>query len=1089
MQAFRILHISDLHFSPKSQWDSAGVLSHFALAVKELCDQDLRPNVIALTGDIAYSGSADEYDLARKWLDDTLFSSALGFTPQDLLFVPGNHDVSRRDVSNVALLAQKVLRGGASQDTIASILGEVDGASLLARHKAYMAFCAELSDGECAHPWWRRDYECGAKSIRIVGLCSSFLSYDNDDKGRLLVGKYQYAPLLTALPSSDFTVGLVHHPLEYLQDFDSHDLNRALENHVDVLLRGHLHDESARNHVRPDCGYVELAAGSLYAGSAYPNAFHLVEYRPDSSELTVHLRRWHRERWIIDRNAYEGAPDGVVRIPFRSQAAHRPLQTDEQCGSRAARSESGAVAEEQVTYPLTAEGPGASRLPRFPLTYSAQHGAIRQTEREEASTRLRDERVIWLAADWDVGRRAFITSVLRYGDFGERSPAAFCINCDEADTVDSVLDCAVQQLGVTFQEFCDRVSHLECAVLIIEDVTGRMCAPTVKGSLTLPALVRTVLDYCPNLQVILVGRSPPPADSGFAVVTIVPLDQIEIRDFLNSHPSCPLRFDDHEILDRISMATEGIPHSLEKMVEALQFSSLNEVLSSLLVDRAQLTASQDTIPKSIVRSIERLVTSVQDEDKRSFRLLVALSVLEYGEELNTIRRMYSDAPFWETQAKDLLSHSLLDTMPVYSACSTAVASASSAAEARKLLRVPRAIRDFVKSRLTSDQLRDAVRAAANTLFGREWRNGRVRVRRAVTNDHGVGLGNEHIICVQLMRFAQISGEIDDLKKAVSLSLKYVKQLEIKERYRDAYLAAKNLASLIEEIDNDDDDLANERAECAVLGASSARMINKGQETIDLLTSVLVNGRILADSERTANIHLELALAYQSIGASNDAISSARKVMEIMPAKSAEAMQAKGIIAANDGTTVDLEGTLQTLEQRARRLGFVSVADNFALSGAQRAKDVNTKLERIARVTSGTGGDYNRLRAHVQRVNALLDAQRGHDVTPVDVKWINKGFAHFFSQRMSALFDQCHRALWNYCMFKKDYMELLRVFRHSSFLWRLRGEEHQERLYLEELVKVERGSIDDDAVGKLSFEIRYVDRRKVVLVIGVSSNNG
>jgi 3',5'-cyclic AMP phosphodiesterase CpdA len=69
----RILHLSDFHFSDKKAWDSDPVMNALARHIGNEVTDGLKPDLVAITGDLAFSGKAEEYAAARKWLQKTLW--------------------------------------------------------------------------------------------------------------------------------------------------------------------------------------------------------------------------------------------------------------------------------------------------------------------------------------------------------------------------------------------------------------------------------------------------------------------------------------------------------------------------------------------------------------------------------------------------------------------------------------------------------------------------------------------------------------------------------------------------------------------------------------------------------------------------------------------------------------------------------------------------------------------------------------------------------------------------------------------------------------------------------------------------------
>ena len=99
-QPIRILHLSDIHFKTSKAWDQDPVLRALARYIGEEVKAGITPDLVVITGDLAFSGTAEEYALARTWLDEQLWPALGGDLPREhLLLVPGNHDVDRRKVS------------------------------------------------------------------------------------------------------------------------------------------------------------------------------------------------------------------------------------------------------------------------------------------------------------------------------------------------------------------------------------------------------------------------------------------------------------------------------------------------------------------------------------------------------------------------------------------------------------------------------------------------------------------------------------------------------------------------------------------------------------------------------------------------------------------------------------------------------------------------------------------------------------------------------------------------------------------------------------------------------------------------------
>src|SRR5262245_24194341 len=97
-QRLRILHISDLHIriddNGPDGWRLRRVLGPaWEKNIDEII-QDGPVDLICFTGDLAYSGRAEEYEMVTRFIRALLQRTRL--PPQRLFIVPGNHDIDRR---------------------------------------------------------------------------------------------------------------------------------------------------------------------------------------------------------------------------------------------------------------------------------------------------------------------------------------------------------------------------------------------------------------------------------------------------------------------------------------------------------------------------------------------------------------------------------------------------------------------------------------------------------------------------------------------------------------------------------------------------------------------------------------------------------------------------------------------------------------------------------------------------------------------------------------------------------------------------------------------------------------------------------
>ncbi|XXX76039.1 metallophosphoesterase [Sorangium sp. So ce134] len=277
---FTWLHLSDVHFGHRDvahRWDQKLVLPRLLEEIRTFRDNSEialpRIDAILVTGDIAWSGKLEQYDQARTWLKQV--AHAVGLELRHVFAVPGNHDVDR-DLDKERALQRllRSLRDG--RDALDDALCDpADRSSLARRQGAYLKFAADLAPVDLGTPqppearlWWSSSLTVHeGLQVRLVGLNTALLAADDQDRGKLCLGKEQLATtLLNPPPNSDeLVVVLSHHPFVDGWLADQRDVDREVQSTAHLHLSGHVH-EHENNAYRggSGMGMVRIVAGAVH---------------------------------------------------------------------------------------------------------------------------------------------------------------------------------------------------------------------------------------------------------------------------------------------------------------------------------------------------------------------------------------------------------------------------------------------------------------------------------------------------------------------------------------------------------------------------------------------------------------------------------------------------------------------------------------------------------------------------------------------------------------------------------------------------------------------------------------------------------
>lgn len=181
------------------------------------------------------------------------------------------------------------------------------------------------------------------------------------------------------------------------------------------------------------------------------------------------------------------------------------------------------------------------------------------------------------------------------------------------------------------------------------------------------------------------------------------------------------------------------------------------------------------------------------------------------------------------------------------------------------------------------------------------------------------------------------------------------------------------------------------------------------------------------------------------------------------------LEAEYIIAGATLEEDEKRERLSQLHRLAKREDFPILVENIALSLAELSGR-EEKLQLLDSVLGSERRGYNQVRAIVAKVGALQESEPATVLNRGDIARLAAAYSYLHAQRFSGLFDRCHDLLWRAFEAAGNTADLLRLFRHSSFVWRIRGDEVRETDSAKRLVS--RKVAGDAAASSADIAVRY-----------------
>lgn len=296
-----------------------------------------RPELVFVTGDVAFKGDAAEYAQSRDWLHQVL--GILGLTPDRLFLVPGNHDVNRKVDSGKSGIKRLLTSLRSGSEPLDSVLqdGE-DQENLASRMAEFLHMAQDFAPWQGQSPmpapakrlWWQ--HRCRAASgqaLRIIGLNTALLAADDRDKGNLRLGQRQLTECFASPDADELVIVLSHHPFNEGWLHDQEDVSRRVGAKARLHLFGHIHGQELESSMRGSGhSLLRVCAGAVHPGQgeALPPSGHGYNLAglyplPGEPDGRVELRIWPR-RYSPTNQEFR---DDVDNLPRGQRYACLPL--------------------------------------------------------------------------------------------------------------------------------------------------------------------------------------------------------------------------------------------------------------------------------------------------------------------------------------------------------------------------------------------------------------------------------------------------------------------------------------------------------------------------------------------------------------------------------------------------------------------------------------------------------------------------------------------------------------------------------------------------------------------------------------------
>ena len=284
---FAIIQLSDIHIK-----DNDDLIVKRIDRLKAACNSKVNPNddvLILISGDIAYSGTAQQYNIAEELLSHiSCYLEEQKKCKIHYAFVPGNHDCD----FTVSNSVRESLLTGIDDNSDADIFYTVNSVQ-----KNYQEFVKKFYE-DTNELIQKKVITVDNKEILLVLINSAWMSCLSEKPGKIIIPKFAFPNINNE--KYKMVITIQHHPVNWFNTNFVKEYNEFVRTTTDLLFVGHEHQKDGFSISSNKWMYSEFHAKELQDSYS------------DSSEFAVYVfddsfdnYKAYQYEWLNEKNAYD----------------------------------------------------------------------------------------------------------------------------------------------------------------------------------------------------------------------------------------------------------------------------------------------------------------------------------------------------------------------------------------------------------------------------------------------------------------------------------------------------------------------------------------------------------------------------------------------------------------------------------------------------------------------------------------------------------------------------------------------------------------------------------------------------------------
>lgn len=316
-----LFFISDIHFTGEQPESEGQVVAAFLKDVQKQLSEIPHSNAYVLIGGDLVQAADNKSYYESFWNNFLIPLIALGIKKENIICVPGNHDIERNWITQNKIIYAPLIKEKYTEVNFNNLSGNEQLSKNLTdkfcnfsnfvkdklniNNYNPISFNTELND-----EW---SIYCINSSLTSFGGINDgeYPELKNDEKRLNIDTRRLYSWVNNNLKKK---ILILHHPLDYLSEWAHTELTKIIKLHFDLVLTGHTHDQDILCNINSNDSYIWCKAPQLYTTKQDKLGYCIIEISQQCINRII-----YRE-WFSKRNAFKPGldftetDDGIIKF-------------------------------------------------------------------------------------------------------------------------------------------------------------------------------------------------------------------------------------------------------------------------------------------------------------------------------------------------------------------------------------------------------------------------------------------------------------------------------------------------------------------------------------------------------------------------------------------------------------------------------------------------------------------------------------------------------------------------------------------------------------------------------------------------------